>query len=142
MTPLRKTTYLHRYKRPRRLTSYWNRRRPPGSRALYVSCGRSKNRRHSRRNRHSNRHWAHRVPHSSIRQGRRRMSMMNRSRWSSSSLRMRRARGTVRRRRSILARHVRSGRPATPWSGFSMGFRRRLRHLWLFRSSTCRASIT
>lgn len=134
-------TYLNRYVWPGGLRCDWNRWWPPGPRTLYVSRRWSKDRRHSRWDGHSNRYRAHRVPHSGVRQGWRRMSMMNRGRWSSSSLRMRWARGTERGRGPVLARHVRPARPATPWPAFSMGFRRRLRHLFSAISKLQRPSF-
>lgn len=127
--------YLCRYERSRRLSGHWNRWRPSGSRTLYVSGRWSKNGWYSGRNWHSNRDRAHRVPRSGIRQRWRRMSMMN-------SLRMRRTSRAERGWGSILARYVRPGWPTTPWPGFSMGFRRRLRHLWLFRCFSRCTSIT
>lgn len=131
--------HLSRYERSGCLTPDRKRGGPPRPGTLYVTGRRSENWRHPRWDGHSYGHRAHRVHHSGIRQRGRRMSMMDRRGWPS---RTRWTRGTVRRRGSVMGWHVRSGRPATPWPAFSMGFRRRLRHLWLFRRFTRHSSIS
>lgn len=106
-------TYLRRYIRPWCLSAHRNRRGPPWPWTLDVTgSGAAEDGRHPGRDRHADRHRAHRVHHhSGVRERRHRMSCgVNRCRGSamrSPSLRMRRRRGRVRRSGSKGTRRAR-----------------------------------
>lgn len=142
--------YLHRYKRLRCLTA-WDRRRPPWSWTLDVTRSRAaKDRWHTGRDRHPDRHRAHRMyHHSRIRKRWHRTSRVN---WrgrptGDPSLQMGRRRGCIRRGRPEGARHawcISSSWPATSRRHVASRCPRRmlLRHFGLLRITFRFTSLT
>lgn len=147
---IRRIKYLSRYKWLRCLTAHRNRRGPPWSWTLDITrSGTAKHRRHARRDRHPDRHRAHRMHHhSGIRKRWHRTSRVNRRGRPARdpSLRMRRRRGCIWWGRPEGTRHARctsSSWPAT-WRHVASRCPRwmLLRHFELLRITFCFTSLT